>query len=358
MKNGWRNQMRKRILLCCLIFIPAISGCTQTEAQESKEQAAQRPRLTNVEVQTVHPTVLEEYLTLTGHTESMYDVILASELGGTVMKLHADRGDRVSRGQVLAKVSADMYEAQLAEAQANLRLKQAGLKKAKTLYERGSISSMQRLQAQVEHDAAEANAKLAESRLERAIIKAPFSGMIDDRFADRGEMVSPGGQLFRLVNRGKMKIKSELAELDVSTFHPGSAAEVHIDAFPDMVFQAKLVYVAASAHQASRTFPCEFELDNPKELIRGGMMVRIHVLKDTHQDVLVLPQTALVETETGKNVFVLEGENVRKRNVTPGASNSGMVIVASGLNPEETVIVTGQRDLVDGQQVRVTSRKD
>jgi membrane fusion protein (multidrug efflux system) len=150
--------MKKRILLCCLTFIPAISGCTQTEAQESQGQASRQPRLTNVEVQTVHPSVLEEYLTLTGHTESMHDVILASELGGTVMKLHADRGDRVSRDQVLAKVSADMYEAQLAEAQANFRLKQASLKKAKTLYERGSISSMQRLQAQVEHDAAEANA--------------------------------------------------------------------------------------------------------------------------------------------------------------------------------------------------------
>jgi len=351
--------MLKKIVLCSLLFIPLFSGCTQSEAQESQAQAASQPsRLTNVVVQTVHPAVLDEYLTLTGHSESMHDVILASELGGTVMKLHADRGNRVSKGQVLAKVSADMYEAQLAETEANLRLKQAALEKAKALYERGSISSMQRLQAQVEHDAAEANVKLAESRLERAIIRAPFSGVIDDRFADRGEMVPPGGQLFRLVDRGKMKINSELAELDVSAFHPGSTARVHIDAFPDTVFQAKLVYVAASAHQGSRTFPCEFELDNPNGLIRGGMMVRIRVLKDTHRDVLVLPQTALVETETGRNIFVLEGENVRKREVTLGASNSGMVVVASGLNPEETVVVTGQRDLVDGQQVRVTSRKD
>ena len=350
--------MLKRIMFCCLLFIPPLSGCTQSEAQQSQGQGSQPLRLTNVEVQTVHPTVLEEYLTLTGHTESLHDVILASELGGTVMELHADRGDRVSKGQVLANVSADMYQAQLAGAEANLRLKQASLKKAKALYERGSISSMQRLQAQVEHDAAEANVKLAESRLERAIIRAPFNGVIDDRFADRGEMVPPGGQLFRLVDRGKMKIKSELAELDVSTFRPGITAGVNIDAFPDTAFSATLAYVAASAHQASRTFPCEFELDNPNGLIRGGMMVRIHILKDSHHNVLVLPQTALVETETGRNVFVLEGENVRKREVTLGASNSGMVIVASGLNPEETVVVTGQRDLVDGQQVRVTSRKD
>ena len=350
--------MLKKIMLCCLLLIPPLSGCTQSEAQQSQAQASQNSRLTNVEVQTVHPTVLEEYLTLTGHTESLRDVILASELGGTVKELHADRGERVSKGQVLAKVSADMYQAQLAEAEANLRLKQAALEKAKALYERGSISSMQRLQAQVEHDAAEANAKLAESRLERAIVRAPFDGVIDDRFADQGEMVPPGGQLFRLVDRRKMKIRSEMAELDVSTFHPGITAVVHIDAFPDTAFSATLVYVAASAHLASRTFPCEFELDNPNGLIRGGMMVRIRVLKDSHNNVLVLPQTALVETESGRNVFVLEGENVSKRNVTLGASNSGMVIVASGLNPEETVVVTGQRDLVDGQQVRVTSRKD
>ena len=354
-------EMRKIVLLLLFILLSlaGASGCSKSKAEGSEEAAnARQQRLTNVEVQTVHPTVLEEYLNLTGHTEAAHDIIISSEQGGTVQQLLVDRGDKVTMGQVLSRVNADIYQAQLAEAQANLRLKQAALEKAKILYERGSLTAMQRLQAQVEHDAASAHVELAKARFERAVIKAPFSGVIDDRFVDQGEMVPPGGRLLRLVDRSRMKVVSEFSEPDVSTFSPGISAEVRFDALPGQVFQAELAFVAASADQASRTFPCEFDLSNPDRMIPGGMIVRIRVLKELHSDVLVLPQTAMVETETGRSLFVLEEEAAVKKAVTLGAANNGMVIVENGLEPGEAVIVTGHRDLVDGQQVRVTGRKD
>jgi len=350
--------MTEKLILFCFLLAPVLAGCDKGKAQSQAEQASQSVRLINVEVKTVHPESLNEYLSLTGYSKALHDIIIASEQGGTVQELLADRGSWVTKGQALALVSADIYKAQLAEAEANLRLKDAGLKKASALFERGSITAMQRLQAQVDYDAAAANAEIARSRLDRAEVKAPFDGKIEDRFVDRGEMVPPGGQLFRLVDRRRMKIISELAELDVSTIRSGITAEVHFDAMPDTVFQARLTFVASSALQASRTFPCEFELDNPHEKILGGLHARIRVLKKIHQNVIVLPQTSLVETETGRNIFVLEGDVARKKDVTIGASNNGLVVIASGLQPEETVIITGQRDLVDGQQVRVTSRKD
>ena len=350
--------MLNKLLPATLLLLPLLIGCSKGEAQQADKGVTELERMANVEVQTIHPARLDEFLILPGHTELMHDIILASEQGGTVLELHVDRGEHVAKGQILAKVSSDIYEAQLAEAQASLKIKEAGLKKAVTLFERGSISAMQRLQAQVDHDAAAANVDIAKSRLNRAIITAPFAGIIDDRFIDQGEMVSPGGQIFRLVDRGRMKILSELAEKDVSTFYPGIKAQVQFDAFPDTVFSATLVFVASNSHEASRTFACELELDNRSGLIRGGMYVRIRVLKETHHDVLVLPQTALVETESGRSVFVLEGDNAHRRGVTLGASNSGQVVVAVGLKPEETVVVSGQRDLVDGQKVKVTGRKD
>ncbi|MBN2289424.1 MAG: efflux RND transporter periplasmic adaptor subunit [Candidatus Glassbacteria bacterium] len=345
--------------LVLLLILAGASACSKGKAEDTGKEADNRPqRLTNVEVQTARPTELEEYILLTGYTEAAHDIIISSEQGGTVQELLVDRGDRVAGGQVLARVSADIYQAQLVEAEAGLRLKQATLKKAKTLYERGSLTAMQRLQAQVEHDAAEANVELAESRLERAVVAAPFSGVIDDRFVEQGEMVSPGGRLLRLVDRSRMKAVSEFSELDVTNLHQGIPAEVSFDALPGSSFQAELSFIAASADMASRSFPCEFQLANPDRTIRGGMIARIRVLKERHTGVLVLPQTALVETENGRSLFVLESETAVRKAVTLGASNNEMVIVKSGLRPGESVIVTGHRDLVDGQQVRVTGRKD
>jgi len=351
--------MNWKTYLTLVLAVPlAVGACSEGEAQNAAAKAAAQPRLSNVEVMTVRTSDLEEYLTLPGYTEAVYDVVLASELGGTVKELKAERGEMVHKGQILARVSADLYEAQLAEAQANLKLREAGLNKAKTLYERGSISAMQRLQAQTEHDVALAAVELATSRLERAVVTAPFEGHVDERYVDQGEMVSPGGQLLRIVDRSRLKIRCELAELDVASVNPGITAELQFDAFPDTVFHARLAFVAGVANSGSRTFPCEFELDNVHGLIRGGMHAKVRVIKSVHRNVLVLPQTALVETESGRNVFVLEGENVHRRPVTVSVTVEGKALIASGLQAEETVVVTGQRDLVDGQQVKVTAKKD
>jgi RND family efflux transporter MFP subunit len=352
-------QARRMILYILALSLAAAAGCAKSEADNQTSGAKpEATRLTNVEVTTVRPAVMEEYINLSGSTEARLDILISSEQGGTVQKLLADRGERVKPGQLLALINSDMYEAQLAEAEANLRYKDAALKKADALFERQSITSMQRLQAQVDYDMAASSVKTARIRLERAVVVAPFGGVIDDRFVDSGEMVAPGGQLFRLVDCSRLKIKSEFAEKDVSSFKPGLYAEVHFDAFPDSVFRAQLTFIAASAHEASKTFPCEFMLNNSDGLVRGGMFADIRVLKTVHHDVLVLPQTALLESENGRSVFVLQGDTARRRTVLAGASNNGRIIIDQGLKPEETVVVTGNRELVDGQQVKVTGRKD
>lgn len=342
-----------------IVIIAAASGCSKGQAvDEASAPQTEQMRMTNVEIKLVRTSDLEEYLDLSGSTEALRNIVISSEQGGTVQKVLVDRGDRVRPEQVLALINADIYEAQLAEAEANLRIKEAGLTKARALFERQSITSMQRLQAQVDFDMAEANVKTARARLDRAIVKAPFAGVIDDRFVEPGEMAAPGGPLFHLVDLSRLKIKSEFAEQDVSMFSPGLFAEVRLDAYPDTLFRAQLSFISTSAHQASRTFPCEFILDNRDGLVRSGMFASIRVLKTVHHDVIVLPQTALVETEQGRSVFILNDETAYRRPVRVGASNSGRVVVREGLTPEETVVVTGNRDLVDGQRVRVTGRKD
>jgi len=357
------SLMRRTIgsALALVIGIAAVQGCSGPDSSETDRPAggSDTKRLTNVAIETVHPGSLEEYLDLTGYTEALNDVIIASELGGTVQELTVDRGDRVKKGQVLAKVSADIYKAQLAEARARLRLKEAELEKAKALFEKSSITAMQKLQAQEEYDVASAQTAMAESRLRRAVIRAPFPGIIDDRYVEPGELVGPGGRLLRLVDRSGIKITSDLSELDVSSLNPGITGQVTFDAFPGDTFQAELTFVASSSDPASRSFPCEFRLSGTAgEVVRSGMIARIHILKELHKSVLVLPQTTIVETETGSTVFIVNGDTAHRKEVILGASNDGMVIVKDGLESGQTVVVTGHRDLVDGQQVRVTTRKD
>ncbi len=351
-------MLKKMLIMTMAIPFVVAAGCSGSEDGGGDQAAVAPPRLSNVEVLTVEPTNLKEYIVLSAYSEAVRDVVLSSEQGGKLLEVRADRGDMVSRGAVLARVGTDIYRARLKEARAGLKLKKAALKKADALFERESISAMQRLRAQVEHDAAEAQVELAETQLERSVITAPFSGRVDERYVDQDEMVTPGGQVFRLVDNSRMKLISELAEREVTFAREGITAAVHFDAFADTVFHARLTFVAATADAASRTFRCEFGLDNPNGEVRGGMHARVKMLKAEYDNAIVLPQTALVETENGRNVFVLDGRVAMRRAVKVGASNEGQVVVSQGLRAGEQVIVSGQRDLVDGQQVRATGGKD
>ena len=244
-------MLKKLLIVTMATGLIAASGCSSSEAQDDGQAATTPPRLSNVEVRTVKPTQLNEFITLPAYSEAIHDVVLSSEQGGKLLELHADRGDMVRKGTVLARVGTDIYSARLKEAQANLKLKKAALKKAIALFERESISGMQRLQAQVEHDAVEAQAEMAQTQFERSIITAPFSGRIDERYIDQDEMVSPGGQVLRLVANNSMKLVSELAERDVTFAMEGITAEVHFDAFADTTFLARLKFVSATAATSS-----------------------------------------------------------------------------------------------------------
>ncbi len=120
--------MLKQILIITMAAgLIAAAGCSRGEAQDGGQAAAVPPRLSNVEVRTVQPTHLKEYIVLPAYSEAISDVVLSSEQGGTLLELHADRGDMVRKGAVLARVGTDIYTAQLKEAQANLKLKKAQL---------------------------------------------------------------------------------------------------------------------------------------------------------------------------------------------------------------------------------------
>jgi membrane fusion protein (multidrug efflux system) len=308
---------------------------------------------TNVSVLTVETGRLVETITLTGALEPWQEVTISAEIGGSVELLGFEKGDRVEKGHVLARVNAEVAAITLEEAEARLLGAEAEYDKARELVQREAIPRIELTTATARYREAVAGVERAKIILDRAILDAPVSGVCVDRPVELGEVLPPGSRITTLQVQDRLKAVLGLPEELVPLFHKGGGARVEVDAFPDRSFEGRIVYLASTASSVDRTFRLEVELLEGVRSLRPGMVARVRLTKRVFEEATVIPEDALVERIDGVVLFVVEGERARLRHPTVLARAEGRAALGSGLEPGEQVVVSGQWDLSDGAPVRV-----
>lgn len=285
--------------------------------------------------------------------------VLAAEVAGVVGSLRVDAGDRVVAGQVLAEVDTRTLEQRLAEAEAVERHRISRYQRAVKLFDRRSITEQQLQDARAEKEIAEAQAAGARLALEKSRLKAPWSGTVAVRRVELGDYVSPGQPLFELVDLRRIKAQAAAAAADVPFLRLGLPAVVRLEAFPGEVFEGTVRRLAAELDPATRTLEVEVELDNPHRRLVPGMDAELELARQVFPAAVLVPLAALVEQETTRIVYVVQGaagdERAVSREVTLGPVLEDQVVIVTGVEPDERVIVEGQRLVGPGQQVAPVS---
>lgn len=341
----WRHPAFGLAALC----LPLLS-CGRVEPQAPA--AEERPPV-NVKVLKLEPSELVERIELAGRIEPWVEVKVSTELGGTVEAVGFDKGDRVKEGQVLARVSTDLATAALAEAEADLAAAEANFIKTTQLFEREAATRQDVVAATSRHQMAQARVTQARLRRERSIVKAPVTGTAINREVELGEVVPPGSPITLLHQIDRLKAVVGIPENDIAFFRQGSEAAVEVDAYPGKVFPGRVHFLAPAATGANRTFPAEVEVTDRQAELRPGMIARVALVKRRFANAVVVPRDALIDRDQGLVALVLEGETARVRRIVVGPSEKDRVVVLEGLAAGDLLIVSGQRDLVEGQPVRV-----
>ena len=298
---------------------------------------------------------------------------LSFRVGGTIDTVRAQVGDRVQRGEVLARLDPTDYrlaveEAEAAEAQsiAAARRAQADYDRARALYENNNVAKSDLDAARAAAESAEAQVDAAHKRLERARqqlqytrLAAPLAGSVAEVSVEVNESVQAGQAVFLLTSGARPEVKVALAEGLISGVERGQAATVRFDAIPGTDYTAAVTEVGVAA-SGSTTFEVTVQLDEPAEEVRSGMAaeVRLQLAGEVGEQALFLPPIAVGEDAQGKFVYVVEvaGEGagvVRRRAVTVGALGEQGIEVAGGLAAGELVATAGVRRLADGMEVRM-----
>jgi membrane fusion protein (multidrug efflux system) len=351
MKTRFDRTLVLPALLGILVAAPGCgTGDAPSEAASSAAESTTAPAV-SVEVVTLEPRGLVERVELSGELEPWVHVSVSAELGGQVELVSFREGQSVRKGQVLARVGSDLFEAALAEAQARLDGARAIHEKSEQLFKREHVPRQELIAATSSLRAAEAQVKQAELRLERSVIEAPISGVALSREVEPGEVVSPGAPITELYRVDRLKAVAGIPENDIAAFRVGGEATIEVDAFPGRAFEGRIHLIGPAAMGPSRTFPTEIAIDNRSGELRPGMIARVALVKRTLEDVIVVERDVLQDRDDGPVAVVAEGGVASVRELTLGASEGNLVVVEKGLKPGEQLIVTGQRGLIDGQAV-------
>ena len=362
-----RKILIKRILLLSLLAVFLFS--CQPSGQEADDQASGGESFgaAPVKVYEVKRMRISEKLNYTGLIEAWKEISISPDVGGKIVAIHVEEGDRVQDGQLLAEMDTRTIRLQLDQARAGVAVAEANYKDAQRNKERmerlsqeKAVSEQQYEKIMLAFEAAEAQLQqataamnLADHQLDVSLMKAPFSGIIASKNAEVGDVFNPmmgGPGVLTLVDFSRAKIAIDVSHQDIVKIEKGQSVLLQVSAFPEMSFQGRVSIVNLAADPMSKKFRVEVMVNNPDLILRPNTFGEVTFEVETRENALAIPQKAVIEN---RFVFIAKGNIAERREVVLGLQNSATVEIVSGIAEGDLVIVEGNYGLVDGAEIEI-----
>ncbi|MBU6296999.1 MAG: efflux RND transporter periplasmic adaptor subunit [Alphaproteobacteria bacterium] len=318
-------------------------------AEGAAAQAKPASSVPSVRVAALTAVLRDATITVKGRTQALHSVDVRAEVEGVVKALHFEKGDRVKQGQVLCEIKLNDRGAKAAQAKAQMAQAAKELQVAEDLYKEGFRSKTQLAQAQASYEAAKAGASTMDIQLANTMIRAPFDGVVDDRYVDVGDYMRVGDKCAMVIAPEPFLAVGTLSEEEVGEVVVGDEASATL--VTGETVKGHVRFVSDHADEATRTFRVEVELPNPDNKLRDGVSADIHIpvkrlyAQKISPGILVLDDSGVVGVRTVKN-GVVRFMPVHIISDGPG----GMWV--SGLPNLVNVITVGQEFVTDGEHVR------
>ena len=306
-----------------------------------------------VEAVKVATASLPQTITAVGSLRSDESVTLRPEVAGRISTIAFQEGQPVAKGAMLVRLDPAVPLAEAQQARANLVLAKTKWDRAVDLAKSNFISGQAKDEAENNYKVAEASAQLAEAKLAKMDLRAPFSGVIGLRSVSIGDYVKEGADLVNLESIDPLKVDFRVPEIYMRQVKVGQPLQVQLDALPGRTFEGKVFAVNPLIDAAGRSVVIRAMVRNPDTSLRPGMFARVRLITRDAQDALVLPEQALVPQGDQQFVFrVVDGKAVRAK-VEVGQRKDSKVEILNGLDKDDVVVTAGQLKLRDGAPVSI-----
>lgn len=344
----------KRVFLgwvALAVIIPWSVSCGGDDQAMADASAGAPERIATVRTHVLEPEEVSDLAVFSADLLPLRRATLAAEVAGNVDSLLVELGQRVRKGQVLVRIDTRALRQQLAEAEALFNQAQDRFERAEKLFAKRSITKEQQIDAVAGRDVAEARLASARLLLEKSEVKAPWNGHVAAKRVEVGDYAGPGQPLLELVAMDRLKVQAPASAADVPYLKVGVPVVVRVDVFPDEAFTGEVVRLGAELDPSTRTLEVVAEIDNQDLRLRPGLFGRLELERRVLSDALLVPLSSVVDFESRKVVYVVRDGVAELREVTLGPVLNQRVLVTGGLVAGDRFIVTGQRNVADGQRV-------
>ena len=311
-----------------------------------------------VEVTTAQRALVRDELITFGSLRSDESTVIRPEVGGRIATLHFREGQAVKGGELLVSLDDSIARAELAQAQANVDLAEKSYQRAQMLFKRGASNAQAQDEAQSQQQAARASRALAQARLDKTQIRAPYDGVLGLRQVSAGDYLSPGQDLVNLEVLDPLKVDFRIPQKAVSQIRIGQSIELSLDTYPGERFTGEIVALNPRLDEVGRSQAIRAQLGNQDQRLKPGQFVRVSVILAERPNALLIPEEAVMPM--GQSLFVnlvVDGK-VERRQIRIGQRLRGKAEVREGLQGDESIISAGWQKVAPGREVRIAKPGD
>ena len=345
-KNNTELQARKATIQADLAKIDAALATLNVKKEEAL-----------VSVMTLKDTLFNHYLDIQGSVNTKENILIQPEMPGTLVVLNAKAGQHVSKGQILARVDDGGSSQQVASLETQYQLAKTTFERQKNLWNQKIGSEIQYLQAQTQMLSLQRSVAQAKAMLAKTVIRAPFSGTIDEVFVERGQVVSAGAQgLMRIVNLNNMYVSTSVPESYIGKLKVGTEVDVFLTSL-NKNYKGKVRQVGNFINPNNRSFGIEVSIPNPENLLRPNQVAKLKVIDYSSKNAIVVPTNVIQEDGDGnKFVFVAINSNgktatAKKVIVTVGKSSDNVTEILNGLSANDILVTEGVNTISEGMKL-------
>ncbi|NJY61611.1 efflux RND transporter periplasmic adaptor subunit [Salinimicrobium sp. CDJ15-81-2] len=336
---------------------------------DDKKQAVNEGPVVPVQVETPSGAG-DRFLTASGKIEAVNSATLSTRMMGFVDDIHVKVGDKVNKGELLVSINNSDLQAKRAQVNAGITEAEAAFNNAKKDYERFKALFEEQSASQKEMDDQTARFEMAQARLEAAKqmrnevnsqfayvnIRAPFSGVITNKFAEEGTMANPGQPLLAIEAPGNFEVTARVPESSISKIKTGTSVDVMVNSV-DQSVPGTVAEVSTSASNTGGQYLVKVALEKTEASLKSGMYatVRFPVEKQENTaEAVMIPTEAIITRGDLKGIYTVSQQNTAMlRWLRLGRTYGDRVEVLSGLNPDEAYIVLADGKLFNGAKVSV-----
>ena len=313
--------------------------------KKAEKESQLREEEVPVNVFRVARGTFQDTLSAMGTVKGGSEIELRFQVAGMVKSFNFREGDKVSKGEIIARLDQN---------DALLKLKQAQieLEEYEKLYSIGAIIKSKLEQARLA-------ARLASSEFEKTYLRAVRDGIIGDKNVEVGEFITPNVKVATLVSLETVVVELGIIEKEIDRIFLGQKVTVNVDTYPGIDFTGRVSNISPLIAGKSKTLSVKANLDNPGGLLLPGMFARIKISVFEKENALLIPRDSLDRSTGEFRVFVVGENNVAyAQPVEVAYLSSDYAQIAGGLEEDELVVVEKPEALADGKRVRIIEVKE